>query len=539
MGLLRSPAFRAVRVFSAVPLVLMVSLWLAGCADVKLPVDWKVWPEKDTVPRKLPTPGTEAARPAAQKRALQRVVRPPDAYAVPPFEPLGAPLPSAVAGYPSVPSVVGVTGIKIAILLPLSGASANIGAALLDAAQMALFDVGDDRITLLPKDTGGTPETAARAAREAIADGAELILGPVFSQSVAAAAPIAQQSGINMIAFSTDRSVAGRGVFLFGFLPREQIDRVVQYAVDQGLMRFAALVPETAYGNTILDALNQAAMRRGADVVQVEPYPDDGENPHEAVRRLANYEARREALGEERERLKSLEDAQAKSLLEQLEGLETLGELDYDAVIVPEGGDRLRSVALLLPYYDIDPGKIRFIGTGLWDDETIGREPALVGGWFAAVPPNLSKTFADRYAVVYTHRPPRIASIAYDAMALTALIAAEPSYDGRGRFAASKFTDETGFTGANGLFRLRSDGLAERGLAVVEVRRGGTRVIDPPPDTFPPPGVFPVSQMTTLEANPEAFQRRASGTFTPSGATLEANPEAFGGAAPDGAWQMP
>jgi hypothetical protein len=438
-----------------------------------------------------------------------------------------------------VPPAISVSGIKIAILLPLSGASANIGAALLDAAQMALFDVGDDRIILLPKDTGGTPESAARAARDAIAEGAELILGPVFSRSVAAAAPIAQQHGVNMIAFSTDRSVAGRGVFLFGFLPREQVDRVVQYAVAQGLTRFAALVPETAYGNAILDALHQAALRRGADVVQVETYPDDGENPHQAVRRLASYEARRKALMEERKRLKSLKDPGAEALLERLEGLETLGELDYDAVIVPEGGDRLRSVALLLPYYDIDPGKIRFLGTGLWDDETIGREPALVGGWFAAVPPDLSKTFADRYAGVYAHRPPRIASIAYDAMALAALIAAEPSPGGEGRFSARKFTAATGFTGANGLFRLKSDGLAERGLAVVEVRREGARVIDPPPETFPPPGALSESRTTALEANPDAFRQPATGTFTPFGSNLEANSEAFGRAAPDGTWKMP
>lgn len=539
MGLLRSPAFRAVRAFSAVPLVLVASLWLTGCADVKLPGDWKVWPEKDAGPRQLPTPGTEAARPPAPKRSLQRVVRPPETYAVPPFEPFPSTLQDAIVGPFSAPPAISVSGIKIAILLPLSGASANIGAALLDAAQMALFDVGDDRIILLPKDTRGTPESAARAARDALAEGAELILGPVFSRSVAAAAPIAQQHGVNMIAFSTDRSVAGRGVFLFGFLPREQVDRVVQYAVSQGLMRFAALVPETAYGNAILDALHQATRRRGAAVVQVETYPDDGENPHQAVRRLASYEARRKALMQERKRLKSSKDPGAEALLERLEGLETLGELDYDAVIVPEGGDRLRSVALLLPYYDIDPGKIRFLGTGLWDDETIGREPALVGGWFAAVPPDLSKTFADRYAGVYTHRPPRIASIAYDAMALAALIAAEPSLGGEGRFSASKFTAATGFTGANGLFRLRSDGLAERGLAVVEVRRDGPRVIDPPPDTFPPPGAVPESRTMALEANPDAFRQPATGTFTPFGSNLEANPEAFGRAAPDGTWQMP
>jgi len=461
---------------------------------------------------------------------------------------------------PQAPTVVAVSGIKIAILLPLSGPSAGIGTALLDAAQMALFDVGDDRITLMPKDTGGTPEGAALAARDAIAQGAELILGPLFSQSVAAAAPVAQRNQVNMIAFSTDRAVAGRGVFLFGFLPREQVERVVDYAVGQGLGRFAALIPETPYGNTILAALDQAAARRGAQVVQVETYPNDGENPHEAVRRLAHHEERQKALAEERERLEELDDEQSEALLEELEGLETLGELDYDAVILPEGGDRLRSVALLLPYYDIDPGKIKIIGTGLWDDSTIGREPALVGGWFAAVPPRLSQTFADRYAGVYSNRPTRISSIAYDAMALAALVAAEPSLGGEPRFSTRKFVDETGFTGANGLFRLKSDGLTERGLAVVEVNRAGTRVIDPPPGAFDPPalinrftppiieilgetpGEIPGLEPPFEEHEQDPFPREEYGIFVPSASstsTLEANPEAFEQAAPDNPWQLP
>ena len=201
---------------------------------------------------------------------------------------------------------------------------------------------------------------------------------------------------------------------------------------------------------------------------------------------------------------------------QELPSLETLGDLDYDAVIIPEGGDRLRSVALLLPYYDIDPSKIRFIGTGLWDDETIGREPALVGGWFAAVPPALSNTFANRYAEVYNARPPRVASIAYDAVALAALLAVEISYRGEARFGAGKLTAVTGFSGANGLFRLNANGLTERGLAVVEVRRDGTRVIDPPSDTFPPPPPAPSPAAVNDPAlDPYGWQTTESGWPAP------------------------
>jgi hypothetical protein len=517
---------RSVLYVIAVSLICGASLLLNGCADVKIPTQWKVWPGKVTAPRDLPTPSLPAPPSTGKVPALQRTL--PPALPSSPF----------TYGLPELASPTGLVAapfhkINIALLVPLSGPSANIGHALLDAAQLALFDVADDRINLLPKDTFGTPEGAARAAEEALSDGAELILGPLFSQSVAAAAPIARRGGINIIAFSTDRKVAASGVFLFGFLPHEQVERVVDHAIGQGLTRFAALLPQNPYGNTILEALMTATWTRGAEIVQVETYPDTRNNPHEAVKRLADYDNRREALLEERERIEEeYDEDEAKPLLEALEGLETIGELEYDAIIIPEGGDRLRSVALLLPYYDIDPAKIRFMGTGLWDDENIGREPALVGGWFAAVPPELSHAFTERFATVFGTRPPRIASIAYDSLALAALLAeaqpdlANPSFGGPSlgsqpvdykrqsgsRFSADRITAATGFNGANGLFRLRPGGLTERGLAVVEVGRNGTKVIAPPPTSFDTQTIHRVERISVPEMDPSPYPLSPSDT---------------------------
>ncbi|MCH8188102.1 MAG: penicillin-binding protein activator, partial [Proteobacteria bacterium] len=145
--------------------------------------------------------------------------------------------------------------INVAILLPLSGANARVGNAILNAAQMALFDVGGQNLVLWPKDTEGTPEGAARAVEAALQDGVELILGPLFSGSVRAAAESARERGVNVVAFSNDRSVAGDGVFLMGFMPEQQVDRVVDFARTQGITRFAALLPETPFGATVDDAL--------------------------------------------------------------------------------------------------------------------------------------------------------------------------------------------------------------------------------------------------------------------------------------------
>src|SRR5690606_28259070 len=125
------------------------------------------------------------------------------------------------------------------------------GTAMNRAAEMALFDVADKDFTLMPLDTGGTPEGAQRAAAKAVADGAQLILGPVFSTGVAAIRDTARAARVNVVAFSTDASVAGDSVFLMGFLPRQQVERVVNYAISQGIRRFALLAPQSPYGQAV------------------------------------------------------------------------------------------------------------------------------------------------------------------------------------------------------------------------------------------------------------------------------------------------
>ena len=371
--------------------------------------------------------------------------------------------------------------MRVAILLPLSGPDAGLGQALLDAAQLALFDLGDESMVLLPRDTRGTAEGAAQAAQAALAGGAELLLGPLFRASVAAAAPAARAGGVNIVAFSTDRMVAGAGVFLMGFMPEQQVDQVIAFARSAGLSRFAALVPDSAYGTAVVNALRSATAKWGGEVVRMEIYSADAQAAHQPVKRLADYERRRGALFARRRQLESQGDAASMATLQGLAKLDTLGEVEFDAVLLPDGGVMLRAVAPLLPYYDIDPAKTRFLGTGLWDDPSLGSEPALVGGWFAAPPPDAAAAFEKRYAAAYGRRPPRIASLAYDAMALATALAREP---GGADFSARALTDPSGFAGAGGIFRFDAGGVVERGLAVLEVERRGLKVIAKAPRTF-------------------------------------------------------
>lgn len=366
--------------------------------------------------------------------------------------------------------------IRIALLLPLSGPGAALGRALLDAAVLALFEAGDDRMLLIPGDTAGAAEPARAAAEAALQQGVDLILGPVFSAAVAAAAGPARARGVSMVAFSTDASVAGDGVYLLAFPPQQQVERVVGYAASRGLRRFAALAPETPYGAAVVDALRIAAARNGGGLISQEFYAV-GADMTESVRRIANYEARRGRLLERRRTLEAQENF---AELRRLAARDTLGGPNYDAVMVAAGGSELRQIASLLPFFDVDPESVRFLGTGLWDDPGLGAEPALVGGWFAVPPPEGAQGFYERFTERFAYRPPRIATLSYDAVALAAALSRGPAPNfGRGALRSAP-----GFAGTDGIFRFGADGLVQRGLAVLEVREGGPVVIDPAPVAF-------------------------------------------------------
>ena len=273
--------------------------------------------------------------------------------------------------------------MKIAVLVPLSGPHQHLGKDLLHAAYLAVFDLDNEQIVLLPGDTQGTPTGAAAAATAALQEGA----WKKPAHSHCAVRQVAQQRNVNVLAFSTDQSVAGDGVYLLGLTSGQQIERVADFASRNGLQKFAILAPDSAYGNSVVQNMRDASLHHGIEITDISRYPADidpsSEDLHSIVKQLARYDQRRWALKQEIKKLQELKDIESRKHVAWLEKRDTLGELPFDAILLPEGGDRLKAIGPLLSYYDVDPEEVKFIGTGLWADHSLGSEPALVGGWFA------------------------------------------------------------------------------------------------------------------------------------------------------------
>ena len=373
-------------------------------------------------------------------------------------------------------------GPFVALLVPLSGSQAEIGRNLLDAAQLALFEIAGDDFELRPYDTQGAAQGARAAANAALNDGAGLIIGPLTAGSTRAAMFSARRRGVSILSFSNDRSVAGGGVYAMGFLPQTQVDRIVGYARAQGLNQFAALTPDNAYGQAMVAALEQAADDPLSSVVAVTSYQPGDESLPDVIRVFADYDERRQALLDQRTVLEARDDAISQQALERLKNRETLGEVPFEAVLLPAGSDEALQLAPLLAFYDVDPVRVRLLGTWLWDDVKLGNEPSMIGAWFAAPPPSARRDFEARFEDQYGRAPDRLATLAYDAVALAAILNANASSGDP--YSIEALTAPNGFAGVDGIFRLLPSGEVQRGLAVLEIERGGFKEIDPTPASF-------------------------------------------------------
>lgn len=348
--------------------------------------------------------------------------------------------------------------VKVALMVPISGESAAIGKSMVDAASLAIYDTylnvpSSDlkaQIVLLPTDTGNTPKENAAAAQKALGQGAKFFIGPLFSQSVTAVAPILKEKNISMLSFSNNKLVAKAGVFTFGFLPEQQVERMAEYAYLNKMQRVALLAPNDAYGEKVRDTLTGIYLKKGGIVAPAEMYAPSVTNIEAAVLRIAGAYNN------------------------------TPEDRRFQAIFIADGGNQMRNIVKALSKSHLDLKKIKIIGAGIINDDDTLKLPELESAWFPSSPEEPYKNFERRFMNTYGYKPVRLASLAYDAAALIAKIAMK----GNGVDIAA-LADPAGFSDtANGLVRLSATGKSDRKLDVVEIRGQSIKVLESAPRSF-------------------------------------------------------
>jgi ABC-type branched-subunit amino acid transport system substrate-binding protein len=327
---------------------------------------------------------------------------------------------------------------RVALLVPLTGSNSGVGKSLADATQLAQLDSGSQAIRITTYDTA---MGAAAAAQRAIADGNQLILGPLLAEDVRAVAPIARHANIPVLSFSNDVSVAGNGVFLMGYSPSQSVARVVEYAKANGVTQFAGLIPSGVYGERASTALLRSVEAAGGQVISLQTY--------------------------ERGRISAAVAKLAKP---------------YQAVLI---ADNVGVATVAIPALRRGDGgaSLHILGTELWNSDTAAlANPALSGAWFASVPDNYYRAYTAKYRQRFNAAPYRLSTLGYDAVLLTVRIARD--WPANQPFPIARLTDRDGFAGLDGAFRFGRDGVAERALEVQEVRGGAATTVSAAPTGF-------------------------------------------------------
>lgn len=329
---------------------------------------------------------------------------------------------------------------RVALLVPLTGPNAAVGRSLANATQLALLDTHNEGVRITTYDTGAG---AGAAASRALADGAQLILGPLLADDVRAVAPVARAAGVPVVGFSNDAGVAGQGVYLLGYSPTQSIDRVVAFARSRGVANFAGLMPNGLYGQRASTAFLRAVENGGGKVLSLQVYDRATGGVAGAVTRLAK-------------------------------------SAPFDGVLV---ADSAAAAAAAAPAVRRSSASVHLLGTELWNsDPALAARTGLNGAWFASVSNNLYRQYASKYRARFGGGPYRLSSLGYDSVLLVVRIARD--WPINARFPEAELRDRGGYTGIDGAFRFGRDGLAERALEVQEIRGGAVSVVSPAPGGF-------------------------------------------------------
>ncbi len=345
--------------------------------------------------------------------------------------------------------------VKVAVLLPLSGRSPQIGQDLMNASQLALFDLPQNSVELLIKDSGDTPEMAAQAMQQALSEGAQLALGPLFGNQVRAAGNVARSGNVNLIAFSNDTRQLDGHSFLMGLTPAAQAERVVSYAVGQGFGQVAVLAPDTDFGLQAAQGAQTGASSAGGQVVSTVFYP-----------------------------------AQQIDITNQIRAVTG----SYQALFLPDAHGRMLILGSTLASEGITPETTKLLTSTLWNNGALANEPNLRGAWFPGVNPQAYNNFVARYREAYAATPKPIAAVTFDAVTLAGYLARQALSGQANATTATpgqwvgldrnSILNPSGFRGADGIFRFQQNGAVQRGLAIMQIEAGGFTMVEPAPNSF-------------------------------------------------------
>ena len=322
--------------------------------------------------------------------------------------------------------------IKIGLLVPFSGKNSYLGQVVFKSTEMALFETNSKNIELFPIDSGNSIDSAVSAAKILEEKGVSIIIGPIFSaQAIAVRSVI--NNNIPLLSFTNDESISKKGLWAFGFTPRQEISAIFSEMNSYNIKNLSVIIPKSAYGNIALEHIFQESSDLNIKVKNIYRY--------------STFSNSFSDLGIE---------------------LEQSANIEIDALLLLAGGKKLREISSRAQYRGIDPKKTMYFGISSWNSPQILGEPSLFKGIFIAPEQSSFESFVSRYYKIYGAIPPEIGGLSYDILSLCASGLKESKNINQ---FFSFLTKSSGFNGVFGYFSLDDKGKISRKFASYQVMK--------------------------------------------------------------------
>ncbi|MES2665034.1 MAG: penicillin-binding protein activator [Pseudomonadota bacterium] len=342
--------------------------------------------------------------------------------------------------------------VPVALLVPGGSGQATdelLARSLQNAARLAISDLGGVKIDLRVYNTAAQPGQAQAMAIKAADEGAKIILGPVYAQEVNAVGVAMAPRGITVLSFSNNTDVAGGNVFVLGPTFDNTARRLASYAVRSGKSRIMIVHDRDTAGDLGRAAIQRGVQTAGGAVVAVGSYELSQQGIASAIPSIAQ----------------TAKSAGANALF-----------------LTANSATALPLVSQLLTDNGMSNATAQMIGLARWDIPAAALAlPGVQGGWFALPDPGLYGQFQNRYQTAFSEAPHPIAGLAYDGVAAIGALVKQGKTNA---LSTAALTQGAGYVGVNGIFRLRTDGTNERGLAIAQVRNNAAVIIDAAPRSF-------------------------------------------------------
>ena len=346
--------------------------------------------------------------------------------------------------------------LKIGVLLPLSGKFQNIGQSFLKAIQLALQDIGNENITIYPKDSKANALDTYLSAKEFEELGIEIVIGPIFFESLERLNEI---NNITFISLTNKIEKIPKNTIAFGINIDSQIDTLKKYFYEVGVSRTLLLSPKFQFTNQIKTITNSEL-----EFYKVLFYDINPKKLTDEIKKITNYQERKKDLERRISILKKSDLYKDKKELKKLKLKHTLGEVNFDSVIVVDFGERLKSVITSFVFSDISSEDIYFFTLNQWFDETLFNESALQNLHFPAIDFNNLKKFEKKYFGAFNEKPNKVSILAYDALGLIYYCWA----NNNAQFKKDQLYNKNGFKGLHGEFIIK-DNLSKHQLKIYKV----------------------------------------------------------------------